>query len=54
VEDQHIHTGFVMFLTVGVYSVLFIQLVRLGAAYLHNYGPTEKIGTSLGAIVHFG
>lgn len=52
--EPHIHSGFIVFMTVGVYSVLFIQLVRLFAAWLHNYPATEKIGSALGGVVHFG
>ena len=52
--DEHIHTGFVTFLTIGVYSVLFIWGVRLVAAKLVDYPPTATVGKSLGAVVHFG
>lgn len=52
--DEHIHTGFVTFVTVGVYAVLFIWAMRLVSAKLLEYGPTETFGRSLGAVVHFG
>lgn len=52
--EPHIHSGFVVFATVGVYAVLFIQLIRLFAAWLHNWPATEKIGSAIGATVHFG
>lgn len=52
--EPHIHSGFIVFATVGVYAILFIQLIRLAAAYLHNYPMTEKLGSALGATVTFG
>lgn len=52
--EPHIHSGFIVFATVGVYAVLFIQLLRWIAAKLTDYGPTEKLGAALGATVHFG
>jgi hypothetical protein len=52
--DEHVHTGLVTFITVGVYSVLFIWSIRLIAARLVTYPPTATIGKSVGALVHFG
>ena len=52
--EPHIHSGFIVFATVGVYAILFIQLIRIGAAWLANHPQTEKIGAALGATVHFG
>lgn len=52
--DPHIHTGFIVFATVGVYAILFIQVMRLLAARLATYPATEKIGAALGAVVTFG
>ena len=52
--DEHVHTGIVSFVTIGVYSVLFIWSMRLIAAKLVDYPPTKVLGTSLGAVVHFG
>lgn len=52
--DEHIHSGFVTFLVVGIYAVLFIWLVRLIASKLVDYPPTETLGKGLGSIVHFG
>lgn len=52
--DEHIHTGFVSFVTIGVYAVLFIWAARLIASKLVDYPPTELIGKSIGALVHFG
>lgn len=52
--DEHIHTGFVTFVTVGVYAVLFIWMMRLIAAKAVTYGPTELLGKALGGVVHFG
>ncbi len=52
--DEHIHTGFVTFVTVGVYAVLFIWLMRLAASKLVDYSPTETLGKALGGVVHFG
>lgn len=52
--DEHIHTGFVTFVTVGVYAVLFIWVVRMLAAKLADYGPTETLAKALGGVVHFG
>jgi hypothetical protein len=52
--DEHIHTGFVSFVTIGIYAVLFIWGLRLVAAKLTDYEPTALVGKSLGALVHFG
>lgn len=52
--DEHIHTGFIVFITTGIYAVLFIWGLRLVAAKLVDYEPTAMVGKSLGAIVHFG
>lgn len=52
--DDHIHTGMVTFVTVGVYAVVFIWLTRLIAAKLTEYPATQTVGTALGAVVHFG
>jgi hypothetical protein len=52
--DEHVHTGFVVFVTTGVYAVLFIWGVRLIAAKMVDYAPTATLGKSLGAVVHFG
>jgi hypothetical protein len=52
--EPHIHSGFIVFATVGVYAILFIQILRLLAAGLHNYPMTEKLGSALGATVNFG
>lgn len=52
--EPHIHSGFVVFATVGVYAVLFIQLIRLLASWLVTHSATERLGQALGATVHFG
>jgi hypothetical protein len=52
--DEHIHTGFIVFVTVGVYAVLFIQATRFVAAKLVQHPQTETIGKALGGVVHFG
>jgi hypothetical protein len=52
--EEHIHTGFVVFVSTGVYAILFIWLLRLIAAHLVTYGPTETAGKALGGLVHFG
>lgn len=52
--DEHIHSGTVVFLTTGLYAVLFIWGLRLVAAKLAEYEPTAILGKSLGALVHFG
>ena len=52
--DEHVHTGVVTFVTVGVYAVLFIWGVRLIAAKLVDIPATKTVGTALGAVVHFG
>lgn len=52
--EDHVHTGFVTFVTVGVYAVLFIWAVRFLAAKLAEYGPTETLGKAVGGVVHFG
>lgn len=51
--EPHIHSGFITFATVGVYAILFIQILRVLAAKLHDYPITEKIGSALGATVTF-
>lgn len=50
--DEHIHTGFIVFVTVGVYATLFQWLMKLIAAHLAMYPPTERVGTALGGIFH--
>ena len=52
--DEHIHTGFVSFITIGIYAVLFIWGLRLISSHMVTYPPTEMLGKSLGALVHFG
>lgn len=52
--EPHIHSGFIVFATVGVYAILFIQLMRWIAARLAEHDATEKIGAAIGATVHFG
>jgi hypothetical protein len=52
--EPHIHSGFIVFATVGVYAILFIQILRLIAAKLATYPATERLGSALGAVVHFG
>ena len=52
--DEHIHSGFIVFATTGVYAVLFIWGLRLIAAKMTDYEPTAMVGKSLGALVHFG
>ncbi len=53
-NDEHIHTGFVAFVTIGIYAVVFIWLMRLAAAKLVTYPATETLGKGIGAVVHFG
>ncbi len=52
--DEHIHTGFIVFVATGVYAILFIHAVRFAAAKLVQHPSTETIGKALGATVHFG
>lgn len=52
--EPHIHSGFIVFATVGVYAIVFMQLIRIIAAKLHDYPITEKLGSALGATVTFG
>lgn len=52
--EEHIHSGGIVFITVGVYAVLFIQIMRLISAWLVTHESTAKIGEALGATVHFG
>ncbi len=52
--DEHIHTGFITFVVVGVYAILFFNLVRLASAKMVEYAPTATVGKALGAAVHFG
>lgn len=53
-ESEHIHSGIVSFVTIGIYAVLFIWAIRLVAAKLVEYPATATFGKSMGAIVHFG
>lgn len=52
--EEHIHTGFVSFVTVGIYAVLFIWAMRLISAKLVDYPATEFLGKGIGGLVHFG
>jgi hypothetical protein len=52
--DEHIHSGFVTLMVTGIYAVLFIWGLRLVSAKMVDYPPTEMVGKSLGALVHFG
>lgn len=52
--DEHIHTGFITFVTVGVYAVVFMWLLRIVGAKLVDYPPTEAVGKAVGGLVHFG
>lgn len=50
---EHVHTGVVSFLFAGVSAVVFIQLVRLGSAWLVTKGGVwESLGSSAGALVN--
>lgn len=51
--DEHIHTGFVTFVTVGIYAVLFIWIMRFIAAKLAEHEMTETIGRAVGGVVNF-
>lgn len=50
-NDEHIHSGFVAFVTIGVYAIIFAYLMRLLAARLVTYPATETLGKALGAVV---
>lgn len=52
-DSEHVHTGVVTFVTVGVYAVLFIWGVRLISAKLVGYPPTSTVGKAIGGLVHF-
>lgn len=52
-QGQHIHTGFVTMVTITVYAIIGINLVRLASARLAAYPPTEGIGTVVGGLVKF-
>lgn len=52
--DEHIHTGFITFVTVGIYAVVFMWLLRIVGAQLVEYPATESLGKGIGALVHFG
>lgn len=53
-NDEHIHTGFVAFITIGVYAAVFFYMMRLLAARLVTYPPTETLGKAIGAVIHTG
>lgn len=52
--DEHVHTGFVAFVTVGVYATIWFWLLRLIGAKLLDYPTTETLGKAIGALVHSG
>ena len=52
-DSEHVHTGIVTFVTVGVYAVLFIWGVRFIAAKMVTYPPTSVAGKAIGGLVHF-
>ena len=52
-ESEHIHTGFVAFVTVGVYATLWFWAMHLIAAWLIKHGG-ETVGKALGATISFG
>lgn len=52
--DEHVHTGFWAFFWTGVYAVLFIWALKFIGAKLMEFPATERVGTALGAVTHFG
>lgn len=54
--NEHVHTGFAAFLFAGVSALIFLNLVRLGAAYaVKSETPAiSSAGKTVGALVHFG
>jgi hypothetical protein len=55
-SGSHVHTGFVVAVTVTVYAIIGLNVWRLAAAHAANSSnPTiAGIGQSAGALVHFG
>lgn len=51
--QPHVHTGFVSFVFAGLAAVVFIQLMRLGAAKLVQHDSTKGIGETIGSLVSF-
>lgn len=51
--NTHVHTGFAAFLFAGISALVFLNLVRLGAAKLADNDSTEVFGKTLGALVTF-
>ena len=52
--NPHFHGGFAAFAQTLVYTVIGINLWRLGAAKLAEHPKTEAIGKALGSLVTFG
>lgn len=51
----HWHMSIDHFLVTGVMAVVFINLMRIAAAWLITMGgPFEGLGTALGGVVAFG
>ncbi len=50
----HFHGGFAAFVTVTVYAIIGVNLVRLGAAKLAENPKTEGIGKTVGSLVTWG
>jgi len=51
--NNHVHTGFVAFIEIGVYALIFFNLWKIAAAHLANSdNPTlAGLGASAGALV---
>ena len=50
----HFHGGASMFIQTVIYTIIGVNLVRLGAAKLTDHPKTESIGRALGSLVTWG
>lgn len=53
--NEHVHTGFVAFVAIGVYALIFLNLWKIAAAHAANSNnPTiAGLGHSAGALITF-
>jgi hypothetical protein len=51
--QEHIHTGPVQWVVTGIGVILFLNVWRIGAAYLVTKPQTEWLGRAMGALITF-
>ena len=52
--NGHVHTGFLQLTVTAIYVIVFMQIVRLGAAKLADNTSTATVGKAIGGLVTFG